>query len=262
MRERTIFISSSFAADTRDEKLKTYRIGLLGRLCTVFRVTQISIYDDKDPKIDGKKEGALLKETLEYLECPQYLRKFLFPLKEEHKLFGALPPLRGAGHPKLEEEQELREAIVVRTSQKGSYLYTGLEQELFIEKKLPKNARVIVNMITGKLEEPKTYWSYKVSLHPSLAKAIESANCDLLIGTSREGEDIRNAHLSERLKASKKLGVAFGSPFYRGLKEILAQEGKTTGLFDFYLNTIPEQGSRIVKVDEAVAATLAVLNIA
>jgi len=259
MQERTIFISSSFAADTRDEKLRIYRIGLLGRLCAIFRVTEIAIYDDKDPKTDGKKESAFLKEALDYLECPQYLRKFLFPLKEEHKLFGALPPLRGAGHPKLEEEQELREAVVMRTSAKGSYLYTGLEQELFIEKKLQKNERVIVNVRTGKLEKPKEYWSYKVSLHNSLSKALDSSKCDLLIGTSREGADIRTAKL-EGITATKKLGVAFGSPFYRGLREILAQEGADIKIFDLYLNTIPEQGSRIVKVDEAIAATLAILN--
>lgn len=263
MQKKIVLISSSFAADTRDEKLKIYRIGLLGRLCAIFRVTEIAIYDDRDPKTDGKKESAFLKETLEYLECPQYLRKPLFPLKEENKLFGVLPPLRSAGHPKLEEEQDLREAIVTRTSAKGSFMYAGLEKELFIETKLQKNARVIVNVKTGKIEQPKEYWSYKVSTYPSLTRAVRSEKCDLLIGTSRLGRDIRQAlpELKERLKPAKKTGIAFGSPFQRGLAEILAQEGKTTEIFDFYLNTIPEQGSRVVKVDEAVAATLAVLNI-
>jgi predicted SPOUT superfamily RNA methylase MTH1 len=55
--------------------------------------------------------------------------------------------------------------------------------------------------------------------------------------------------------------VAFGSPKI-GLQEILGKEGITaTSVFDMFLNTIPHQETLTVRTEEAIAITLATLNL-
>ncbi|RUM47233.1 MAG: hypothetical protein DSY37_02975, partial [Hyperthermus sp.] len=55
--------------------------------------------------------------------------------------------------------------------------------------------------------------------------------------------------------------VLFGAPD-RGLFEIAREERlELNSHVDYVLNTIPGQGTRTVRVEEAVAATLAIINI-
>jgi hypothetical protein len=53
----------------------------------------------------------------------------------------------------------------------------------------------------------------------------------------------------------------FGAPS-RGLHEIAKDEGlKLNELVDIIVNTIPKQGTETVRTEEALLATLAVLNV-
>ena len=259
--KKSIFMPSSYSKDVRDEKLRVFKIGILGRAAAVFRVDKIIIYDDKDAKIDGKKEGAYMKEILEYMECPQYLRKHIYPLRDDFKSIGALPPLRTKGHPKEDEEEQIREGIAL----KGNEVYAGLERNIPARTKLKPGQRVIIDTKTGELVDKASlgYWSFTVEAYGSFKDALVSNIPDLLIGTSRLGDDIRSiqAKVKKSIKEAKTMGVVFGSPFYRGLEEILAGEGMELSEFDYYINTVPDQGSRVVKVEEALTATLAILNL-
>jgi len=54
--------------------------------------------------------------------------------------------------------------------------------------------------------------------------------------------------------------VAFGSPS-RGLQEIVAQENLSLDkLADYTINTITNQGTETVRTEEAIYASLALLN--
>jgi len=54
--------------------------------------------------------------------------------------------------------------------------------------------------------------------------------------------------------------VAFGAPT-QGLQEIVAQENlRLDEVADFTVNTIPDQGTETVRTEEALYASLAVLN--
>ena len=66
--------------------------------------------------------------------------------------------------------------------------------------------------------------------------------------------------LAERWKKSKRILLAFGAPS-RGLKEIVAQEKlDLEAVADFVVNTIPDQGTQTVRTEEALYASLALLN--
>ena len=60
---------------------------------------------------------------------------------------------------------------------------------------------------------------------------------------------------------SRSIFVAFGSP-RDGLQEILSQEKRTVEeTFNYNFNTVPDQGCETVRTEEAIHATLALLNI-
>ncbi len=256
-----LFIPSSYSKDVRDERLRVFKIGILGRTAAIFRIDKIIVYDDKDAKIEGRKEAAYMKDVLEYMECPQYLRKHLYPKRKEFKYIGALPPLRTKGHPKEDEYQPIREGVHIG----GNEVYCGLEKTIKVRGKLKKNQRVIIDARTEELVDKRSlgYWSFEVETYGSFKDALVSNIPDLLIGTSRLGLDIRSVQkkLKKSIKEAEKMGIVFGSPFYRGLEEIMGAEGMELSEFDHYINFIPDQGSRVVKVEEAITATLSILNL-
>ena len=67
--------------------------------------------------------------------------------------------------------------------------------------------------------------------------------------------------LAEHWKKSSSILVAFGAPTL-GLHEIVAQENiRLDEIADFRVNTIPSQGTETVRTEEALYASLALLNI-
>jgi predicted SPOUT superfamily RNA methylase MTH1 len=92
---------------------------------------------------------------------------------------------------------------------------------------------------------------------------VEGAGADLVLGTSRKGSAFADVagRLVGRWKEAMSILVVFGSPT-RDLYEIAADEGvRVEELLDFVVNTVPEQGSETVRTEEAVLASLAVLNV-
>ena len=85
----------------------------------------------------------------------------------------------------------------------------------------------------------------------------------MTISTSRRGKVVRNVlnDLSVRWKSSQRPMVVFGSPS-EGVPEILAKEGTDLGrMVDFNLNMIANQGVETVRTEEAVLATMSILNL-
>ncbi|KPV62762.1 MAG: hypothetical protein AOA66_1218 [Candidatus Bathyarchaeota archaeon BA2] len=85
---------------------------------------------------------------------------------------------------------------------------------------------------------------------------------DLVIATSRYGAPFTEVadKLARYLKKSHKILVAFGAPT-QGLNEILAHENlKLNEVAHFTVNTIPNQGTETVRTEEALYASLAMLN--
>jgi len=254
----------------------------------VFRVEKIIIY--RDPKFDDSRFIDLL---LRYAETPQYLRKHLFPLQEELKHAGVLPPLRTLHHP-IESrssnlnEGEFRVGVVVPGPQKkksekkvgsdkSAWVDIGIDSPVRLEapsRKVRTGERVNVRIfsrrpIQAKLvtkDEIPMYWGYRTAVEDSLSGALEKISEEgaLIIATSRQGKLLDNTYLAQigdRTKQSNNTAVVFGSP-RQGIETILANEGSE--LSDFHcevLNTIPGQGTATVRTEEAVWATLSVLNL-
>ena len=93
--------------------------------------------------------------------------------------------------------------------------------------------------------------------------SLSRRDFDVVLGTSRLGTPLHEV-LGEFWRAvrdASELLVVFGSPS-EGLYDIASREGfELDEACDFVLNTIPGQGVATVRTEEAVLATLAILNL-
>jgi len=273
----SVAIPASLASDIPHLREKTLRIGLIGRALAIFRVNEIIIYPDL-PGQDQTKDAALIEAILSYMETPQYLRRRLFKIRPELRYVGILPPLRTPHHPVQNREKDLkigehREGVVISSNEKGVYIDIGVERPVFVPNiQLKTNSRVTVRIrekgrhLIGELADPdevKVYWGYRVNVSKfPLGHILKNRRYDLIIATSRRGDPVTKIadKLLNRWKRSRRALIAFGSPT-QGLQEIVRQENiKLERAVHFIVNTVPNQGVKTVRTEEAIYATLAILN--
>ena len=239
------------------------------------------------------------------------MRKALFPVHEDLRYAGLLNPVDAPHHMRMEERSRFREGVVLRpkrqrqgepvdVKEQGSLVDVGLRNPIRINRKLPPNIRVTVEIdakksrkskIKGHVVRPTTprtqcglYWGYDVRLASSLSNVW--AECpyndgnsitgdgsnntrtgyDLVIGTSENGTvPGLAADDSLKLRPFKHLLVVFGG--LSGLESVVDADERlqipkeeTASLFDLYLNTCPQQGSRTIRTEEALLITMSLLR--
>ena len=273
----TIAIPASVVSDVPHLREKTSKIGLIGRAAAIFRVSEIMIYPD-NPRIDQISDMDLVALLLSYMETPQYLRKRLFKLKPELQYAGILPPLRTPHHPLNRRAKNLkigeyREGVTVSKVKEGTFVDIGVEHPaLILNEQLPMGKRTAVKIATVEKrvevevvnrDEIPAYWGYKVTVkRESLGKVVEKSDFGLTIATSRYGNALAEMaeKMIEKWKKTESILLAFGAPT-RGLHEIFKSEGlNLSNAMDFVVNTIPNQGTETVRTEEALFASLAILN--
>jgi predicted SPOUT superfamily RNA methylase MTH1 len=256
---------------------KTSKIGLVGRAAAIFCVDEIIIFRDL-LEVDQSRDTRLIATILAYLETPQYLRKRLFKIRPELRYAGILPPLRTPHHPLSDSIKDLRvgefrEGVSTSLTKGGTLVDIGVKHPVFVPRtRLPLNKRVTLR-ITDLGKHPKAtrasrddikeYWGYQVTVpDASLAKMIKNKAFDLILATSRLGTPVTKVikALRNRWRKSRKILVAFGAPT-EGLYQILErQQLELEKIADYTVNTIPDQGTETVRTEEAIYASLALLN--
>ncbi|MFX1295555.1 MAG: putative RNA uridine N3 methyltransferase [Promethearchaeota archaeon] len=275
----SIAIPSNVLEDCSGLRSKTQKLGQIARAAAIYRVEQIIIYFID--KINQKKKFndiKLIKGILEYLDCPQYLRRKIFPKLPIFKYVGILPPLRTPHHP-LEAKisqltpKSIREGLVLSSNSQYSEVEIGLENPIKVQiPNLPKNKRIILklekreNSVSGiliKKSEINKYWGFRVQFFKeSLTEFIKKFSDFLLIATSKKGTPIKliNANLLQKIREKNKILILFGSPHW-GLFEIFQNQGLKLGDWvDFIANIAPRQGTQTIRVEEAIISTLAILH--
>jgi hypothetical protein len=155
----------------------------------------------------------------------------------------------------------------------GTLADIGVEQPAIIEgNRLPPGKRVTlkINRTGGQLEavlvsreDTLAYWGYSVTQGESLGEILKSGRFDCTIATSKYGVPFSDAaeETSAKWNRSKTVLVVFGAPT-QGLHEIARREGlDLESAVDFVVNTVPSQGTETVRTEEAVIASLAILNL-
>ncbi|KHJ82886.1 hypothetical protein OESDEN_17419 [Oesophagostomum dentatum] len=184
----SIAIPGSFLNNGQSSELRTYMAGQIARAATLFCVDYVIVYDEtcKMTKENvaaywsGKWRGDIapsdsnfeacfhLARILEYVECPQYLRKYLFPFQKPLKYAGLLNPLDAQHHLRSDDLSiPFREGVILdkpTKADRGMLCDIGLEKELELEDKIhiPPATRVtveITNLGTGEFVFSSVFFS-------------------------------------------------------------------------------------------------------
>lgn len=268
-KELSVFIPNSFLSESKDLKVRTYKVGLIGRTLAVFNVDKVVVYNDGQlDENEGKEDGEFIAEILRYMNTPQYLRKRAFPIRAELKHVGILPPLRTPHHPidSHPEVGDYRQGFTVKRNNKGTFVDIGMDRLAFCKEKLSVNkifsfeiTKIAKNEVIVTPDQPDDiYWGYEViSSNKSLKNSLKLTNPDLVIETTRYGDKINSIfdELALKVEECKNISVLFGGP-YSSIQDDVSNPNWSL----FKLNTIPEQGTETVRTEEAVIATLSLIN--
>ncbi|KAJ8766343.1 hypothetical protein K2173_022402 [Erythroxylum novogranatense] len=255
----SIAVPGSIIDNTQSLELATRLAGQIARAATIFRIDEVVVFDNKSssvnedsPDDENESGSAFLIRILRYLETPQYLRKALFPRHNSLRFVGLLPPLDAPHHLRKHEWAPFREGVTLgekATISGGTMVDVGLI--------LPHQ---IVSLSKPR-DEAGMYWGYRVRYAASISLIFKGSpykgGYDYLIGTSEHGLKIKSSEIS--LPKFKHLLIAFGglAGLEESIEEDVSLKGKTAReVFDSYLNTCPNQGSRTIRTEEAIFISL------
>ncbi|MCJ8741065.1 hypothetical protein PDJAM_G00066500 [Pangasius djambal] len=258
----SVALPGSVLDNAQSPELRTYLAGQIARACAVFCVDEVVVFDERGEDAKGTVEGEFkgvgkkgqacvqLARILQFLECPQYLRKAFFPKHHDLQFAGLLNPLDSPHHMRIDEEATFREGVVVDRpckAGKGSFVNCGMRKEVQIDKQLQPGLRVTVrlnkNQNTGAV----------------MTECPFKEGYDLTIGTSEKGSNADDT----TLPPFRHLLMVFGG--LQGLEASVDADpnldvSDPSVLFDLYLNTCPGQGSRTIRTEEAILISLSSLR--
>lgn len=254
-----------------DLREKTVTTGFLGRAFAVFRVDKIIVFRTGRLEKDELKEADLLVRLLCYMDTPQYLRKRVFPRDPALRFVGLLPPLRTPSHPLFStvedvEKGDLRWGIQTGPEKVDLGLDEAVDYDGSVGEREPTLFRVIETKPNIKLEvadrnETTTYWGFETVMVDDLDDYLSRRREVTTIALSREASPYSKLKdsIESTIQGTKSTCAIFGGPKL-GLHKLFAQVTDPKDHIDFWVNTIPGQGTETVRLEEAVFSSLALLN--
>jgi predicted SPOUT superfamily RNA methylase MTH1 len=265
---QAIAIPDSAVVDCADLRTKTQKIFQIARLSAIFHINEILIYHDPflSPN-QANRERRIITNILRYIECPQYLRKRLFPLSRDTSAVGILSPLATPHHMRSKElkPNEIREAAIFLNQGRVLADVGSIHPlEVISSPKLSlKNRTVRKTTRINKTDDgfnaiiisapPKgKYWGYVVRPSAATLGRVLLNRSEFKIATSRSCQPIKNNFLITQ----DNLLLAFGSP-KKGLPEIVKVEKKKINeLFDICINVMTDYGTRSLRLEESMMIAL------
>ena len=276
----TVLVPSSLVREAEDKREATRKLGYVARAATVFRANRLVVFDDEDG--ETRYGGGFVETVLRYAATPPYLRKEAWDVRDELEYVGVLPPLLDASQTGSESNGSgsLRQGIVTRVGPDGRVRVTcGLQHPISLltpsDVEVEEGERVAIRVSSREpvrariVDEPLP--GLRVS-RMDLTDALARPDAGVRIATSRHGEPLSVGRLTDLVpRVADGATVAFGAPG-RGLPEILGVDVEAVADgdrepveprpgFDHWLNTIPRQGSEVVRTEEAMFASLATLTL-
>ncbi len=235
---------------------KTLVAGYIARAAAILRAEGIDIYHPRGRVGEG---FDVLLDVLSYLSKPTYLRKHV-PLKDTLKFAGVLPPLRVKALNEGVEDPESGLLFKIGTviKKRGPTCIIDVGKEIKIKCKAKKGEEVMVGFEGNRprkvLERRygiwrKEYLGYEVKVYDSLSRVISSrlSGGFKIVVTTKRGE--WPGKLREVM--GERVSVIFGSP-WRGVPEIMEEEGIEDEVVDAFVNVFPCQGVETVRLEEAL----------
>jgi predicted SPOUT superfamily RNA methylase MTH1 len=286
-----VLVPSSLTRESEDKREATRKLGYVARAATVFRADRLTIIPDPDG--EGKLDGGFVETVLRYAATPPYLRKEVWGKRDELESVGVLPPLHvtprtGSGS---NDSGSLRQGLVTEVGSDGRVrVNCGMQHPISLavpsEMEVTEGERVAVRIYSRRpvraklVDEPLPGFAVN---RADLDEALSRADAGVRIASSRYGVELTTDRLGQLVETihnedtyAGDVTIAFGAP-ERGLPDILGIDPDEVGptdiddvvtgsesdatRFDLWLNTIPDQGSDVVRTEEAMFATLACLSL-
>jgi len=279
---RSVLVPSSVVREAEDKREATRKLGYVARAAAVFRADRLVVFTDREG--ERRWGGGFVETVLRYAATPPYLRKEAFDKRDELEYAGVLPPLRLSSWTGSDSSGSgsHREGIVTQVGSEGRVrVNCGMQHPIALHlpdgMEVSEGERVTIRVSSRRplrakilAEPPPGFAVFARSMGDELARP----DAGFRVATSRHGVPIgtsRLDRLTRRVHADG-LTVAFGSPG-RGLAPMLGidpaavgrvdpfESTRPVGGFDAWLNTIPDQGSEVVRTEEAMFASLACLTL-
>jgi len=142
----SIAIPGSILSYCQTKELKTQMVGQIARAATIYHVDEIVVFDDKlskqhstrsdredtesnsSPPRRSSDPHSFMARLLQYCECPQYLRRALFPMHPDLQFAGLLAPIDAPHHVRAYDKSRFREGVVLdkQGSGGGSLVNCGI----------------------------------------------------------------------------------------------------------------------------------------
>ncbi|WP_336136001.1 RNA methyltransferase [Natronomonas amylolytica] len=274
---RSVLVPSSLTREAEDKREATRKLGYVARAAVIFRVDRLVVFPDGDGET-GRFGDGFVSTVLEYAATAPYLRKEVWDRRDELEYAGILPPLHvrsqtGSGS---DGSGSLRQGIVTEVGPDGRVrVNCGMQHPISLP--APSGEYEEGERVTIRVSSRRPVRAKIVDEAPpgfdvereTIDDALTRADAGTRIAASRHGEELTVDRLDQLVERTTTDGmtVVFGAP-ERGLPEILdcepgeeARSDEPTARFDLWLNTVPNQGSEVVRTEEALFATLAPLTL-
>lgn len=242
---------------------------MLARALAIFRVESVFVYKTPRSTQDHSSDSDLLQLLLRYLDTPQYLRRRVFHMTPALKYAGLLPPLRTQSHPLIDDalsEGSLRWGIQAAPGRVDIGIREMVRYPETVSESEPTLFRVVTgppNMTLERVDRSKAevYFGYEVSTENDLIKRLKKGT-SVRVVFSRNGTAYRQVVDMMRDPILKTRGVTavFGSPT-QGVSELFSDRlVALRQVVDFWVNTVEDQGTETVRLEEALPISLGLLN--
>lgn len=270
----SVAIPNTSLIDSKSLLDKSLRVAQFARAISIFRVEKVYIYNDIST-IARQDDFKLITLLLEYLDTPQYLRRLLYPKMKLLQFTGILPPVQSPHHKTFMRASEVRggeSRVGVLLRNRGSWVVdVGLDRTIpFVgQNKTPRKAnfklsirkgQVIAEEIYGKVGDNE-YWGYHVISVHTLSEIQRRFQDVKFLITSKRGKSVSliMPSIANKFKDTSEVVLTFGSPRLDVWKMV---DGTDRNLVNssIAVNMFPFQGTRSVRLEEALLGSLAIFN--
>lgn len=272
-----IVLPDSFLENESTLFLKTLKIGILARLFSIFRINQIIFYNDNANSEDLK----ISQEIFKFLSLAPYLRKE--NKKNKYLQFSAiLPPLQTPNQINYDiGDHIIKESLVLESKKLSNNTYSllldiGENKPLSIlihnETKQINNGTILplkINKTNRTIEFfniSNVFWKYNIKFtEESLDVFLNHIDTteNIIIAASKYGEGFSINHymkIKKHFEDCKSIYLLIG-PTKGSFKQYLIQKAFDISKINYWINFIENQGTKTVKIEEAISSALSILNL-
>ncbi|MHA1371212.1 MAG: putative RNA uridine N3 methyltransferase [Promethearchaeota archaeon] len=280
-----LYIPIDFLKGENDQQYKTILIGNLSRYCCIYKVNQIIFYNVDVNWKTKAFDMKLARDVLEYLNTPQYLRKYRFGQIKTLKYAGILPPLNTPNHPTQKGNPEeifkgdkiyYRQGYVIGKVGELFLIDIGLKNPVSLSENDKLKVGMLVNLEIKnendeicykiiKQDKIPIYWGYKVKYYAgSISRLIKNLRSNsTVIATSRLGVDYRemlNSNFFKMYADKNIISLVFG-PRDDGLLKFFKDKNNFFKAFDNVINFFPNPGTKSIRLEEAIPICLSLTRL-